>query len=258
MKICSDMKYLVADIFSGIGGLWTEALSLDCLELCIGTRTENLSLLDIENRYFFGSVCRPTIGDAARVLKCDVDTVVNALRSACCIDSVEELTVEEISGRFLDAKSVQFLAKYNYNKLKKYYLASVKDVESMSEEERRTFDKFVKSYSFSSKNRRVQRTNRRKIEREFLRELFTPLTASVIYDLTQTEAETIGGVRKSSTYKSLFINMAARCRIKAVPHTRRRGAGLLAMLISLRYHIFSSESEDNNHCAFSISNGSYC
>lgn len=222
----------------------------DAILSCMSDLDSVRSLINIEDRYFFRSFCRPTVGDATRVIGCDVDVLACALASAGCIEYDPELGSEETSRIHLSERSVKFLIRYNYNKLRKYYLASVKDVESMSEEERRTFDKFVKSYSFSSKNRRVQRANRIKIEREFLRELFTPLTVNVIYDLTQTEAEAIGDVRKSSKYKSLFIDTLAKCHIKVVP-LLRRNFSLLTMLMSLRYHIFSSEPEDNDNCAYS-------
>lgn len=198
---------------------------------------------------------RPIVADAARVLEIDTDKVVKVLVSAGYLSSKQIEWSDEISGILLDERAVAYLKKYNRKKLIRYYHTASKAVKSMSEEEKRTFDNFIKLYTnpvksrsgYKSRSTSKPKIDQRKIDKAFLRELFQSQADVLIYALGPSEPAVLSAVRNSIYY---HITVSEASSYDFIP-------GILPewikSMVALRYHIFSTEDDSDDYSSSVIS-----
>ena len=148
---------------------------------------------------------RPTVIDAARVLEIEEKDVVDILRSSRCITREDAIWAYEEPGMLLDERSVSCLMKFNRKKLNKYYRSAQRATMSMSEEEKRTFDNFVRLYTKANKSKSKYRIDQNKIDKAFLKELFQTQDVGIIYSMTQAEIDALNEVR-NSVYYHVIVN----------------------------------------------------
>lgn len=188
---------------------------------------------------------RPTVIDAARVLEIEEKDVVDILRSSRCITREDTIWAYEEPGMLLDERSVSCLMKFNRKKLNKYYRSAQRATMSMSEEEKRTFDNFVRLYTKANKSKSKYRIDQNKIDKAFLKELFQTQDVGIIYSMTQAEIDVLNEVRNSVYYHVIVNETFTYDVILGIMYDWVRS------MFALRCHIFSTEADDNSHSSIS-------
>lgn len=211
--------------------------SLDKLFASIYPKIEAELMTDLSIRI----TLRPTVIDAARVLEIGEKDVVDILRASRCISRMDAIYAYEEPGMLLDERSVSCLMKFNRKKLNKYYRSAQRATKSMSEEEKRTFDNFVRLYTKANKSKSKHRIDQHKIDKAFLKELFQSQDVGIIYSMTQAEIDVLNEVRNSVYYHVIVNDTLAYDVIPGIMYDWVRS------MAALRCHIFPAEPDDNNH-----------
>ena len=191
---------------------------------------------------------RPSIADAARVLEIDEEEVVKILSSSGCLSERQLYWVSDRSAMSLDKRAVECLKKYNRKKLKKYYNSASRASMSMSGEEKRTFDNFVKLYTRGSKTKSKHSIDQNKIDQAFLRELFYSQENHIQYTMEPSESAVLGEVRNSIYY---HVNVNETTEYDFI-------SGILPecirTMVALRYYIFTSEDDSDVYSSLEFIN----
>lgn len=180
---------------------------------------------------------RPSVKDAARVLDIEEDEVIRILVSSGCLSrKVMEWMIDR-SSLPLDGRAVACLMKYNRKKLKRYYRSASRAAMSMSGEEKRTFDNFVRLYVRTSKSGKTPRIDNELIDQVFLRELFSSQGSDIRSSMEPSESSVLWSTRRSLYYRVRINETSAYDSMSGIlPEW-------FMSMIALRYHIFTTEDD---------------